>query len=52
MISRDNVLSFACRGKLRKLRADCSALGLYCVTIAWQQILKDPLHVTVVGAGF
>jgi len=28
--------SFACRCRLRNLRADCSAIGLYCVTITWQ----------------
>jgi len=27
--------SFVCRGRLRNLRADCSTVGLYCVTITW-----------------
>ena len=40
---------FACRGGLRKSRADCSAVGLYCVTITWQQILKGSRYIT--GAG-
>jgi len=35
-----HVPSFACRGGLRKWRADCSTVGLYCVTITWQQIFK------------
>ena len=30
--------SFACRGRLPKLRANCSTVGLCCVTIARQQI--------------
>jgi len=30
--------SFVCRGRLRSLRADCSTVDRYCVTIAWQQI--------------
>jgi len=33
------------------LRAGCSALGLYWITTAWQQIFKDSLHVMVVGGG-
>jgi len=33
-----HVHSFACRGTLPKLRADCFTVGLYCVTITWQQI--------------
>ena len=35
-----HVPSFACGGGLRKWRADCSTVGLYCVTITWQQICK------------
>jgi len=31
------------------LRADCSALVLYCITITWQQIFKGSLQVTAVG---
>jgi len=42
------VPSFACRGGLRKSRADCSTVGLYCVTITWQQICKGSLY-TVAG---
>jgi len=30
-----HVRSFACRDKLRSLRADGSTVGLYCVTITW-----------------
>jgi len=30
------VRSFACRGRLRNLLADCCTLGLYCVTITRQ----------------
>jgi len=42
-----HVLTFSCRGRLRNLRADCSIVGLYCVTIIWQQIFKGSLQVTV-----
>jgi len=41
--------SFACRGRLRSLRGDCSTVGLYCVTITWQQIFKGLLQVAAVG---
>jgi len=41
--------NLCCRGRLRKLGADCSAIGVYCVTITWQQIFEDSLQVTVVG---
>jgi len=34
---------------LRKLRADCSAVGVYCVTTTWQQIFKSSLYITVAG---
>jgi len=34
---------------LRNLRADCSIVGLYCVTIIWQQIFKGSLQVTIEG---
>ena len=44
-----HVPSFSCRDTLRNLRADCSIVGLYCVTITWQQILKGSLQVTVEG---
>ena len=43
------VHSFACRGGLRKSRADCSTVGFYCVTITWQQICKGSLYITVAG---
>jgi len=43
------VSSFACRGGLRKSRADCFAVGLYCVTIAWQQNRKGSLYTMVAG---
>jgi len=45
------VRSFACIGRLQNLPPDCSPFGLYCVTITWQQIFKDLLHVMVVGTG-
>jgi len=44
-----HVPSFAGRGGLRKSRADFSTVGLYCVTITWQQICKGSLHITVAG---
>jgi len=44
-------LSFACRGRLRTLLADCSAVGLYCATITRQQIFKCSLQVTLEGLG-
>jgi len=37
------------RGWLRKSRADCSTVGLYCVIITGQQILKSSLYITVAG---
>jgi len=37
-----------CRGKLEILRADCSTVQLYCVTITWQRIFTCSLQVTVV----
>jgi len=30
-------------------RADCSIVGLYCVTITWQQIYKGSLYITMPG---
>jgi len=33
----------------RNLRSDSSTVGIYCVTVTWQQILKGSLQVTVVG---
>jgi len=44
-----HVPSFVCRGGLRKSRADWSTVGLYCVTIKWQQICKLSLYITVAG---
>jgi len=32
--------------------ADCSAVGLYCVTIPWQQTRKGSLYITVAGVLF
>jgi len=42
-----HVPSLACRGGLRKSRADCSTVGLYCVTITWHQICKGSPYITV-----
>jgi len=43
-----HVPSFACRGGLRKSRADCSTVGLCCVTnIA--TICKGSRYITVAG---
>jgi len=39
----------SCRSRLRNLRADCSNVVLYCVTITWQRIVKCLLQVAVVG---
>jgi len=36
-----HVRSFTCRGRLRSLQAESSTVGLYCVTIKWQQNLKS-----------
>jgi len=44
-----HVCSFACRGRLRNLRADCSTVGLYCVTVTWQRIFKCLRKVAAVG---
>jgi len=44
-----HVPSFACGGGLRKWRADCSTVGLYCITITWQQICKGSFCITVAG---
>jgi len=41
--------SFARRGRLRNLGADSSTIGLYCITITWQQIFKGSLQVAAVG---
>jgi len=47
-----HVPSFACRNGLRKSRADCYTVGLYWVTITWQQIFKSSLDITVAGVLF
>jgi len=44
-----HVRSFVCRGGLRNSRTDFSTVGLYCVTITWQQICKGSLYITVAG---
>ena len=44
-----HVRSFACKGKLRNLLADCSAVGLYCATVTWEWIFKRSLQVTSIG---
>jgi len=44
-----HVSFFACRGGLWKSRVDCSAVGLYCVTIPWQLTRKGSLYITVAG---
>jgi len=41
------VRSYACRGRWSNLRAVYSTVGLYCLTITWQQIFKRSLQVTV-----
>ena len=42
----DYVRSFACNVMIRNVGADCSTIGLYFVTITWQQIFKGSLQVT------
>ena len=42
---------FACRGRLRNSGANYFTVGLFCVTITWQQIFEDALEVTVVDIG-
>jgi len=39
----------AYRGRLWNSGANCSIVGLCCITITWQQIFEDALQVTVVG---
>jgi len=34
---------------VRKSRAGYSTVGLYCVTITWQQICRSSLYIAVVG---
>ena len=46
-----HVPSFACIGRLRNLRADCSTIGLYCETITLQQIFKSSHQVVVLLVG-
>jgi len=38
-----------CGDKLRNLRADCSTVGLYCVTITWKRLFTCSLQVTAGG---
>ena len=38
-----HVSSFSCRGRLRNWQMDCFMVGLYCVTVTWQQIFKGSL---------
>ena len=35
-----HVRYFDCRDRFRNVRAYCSTVGLYCVTITWQQVKK------------
>ena len=42
----DYVRSFACKVRIQTLGADCCTIGLYFVTITWQQIFKGSLQVT------
>jgi len=45
-----HVRPITCWGKLRNLRSGSSTVGLYCVTITWQQIFKGSLlYLRVVG---
>jgi len=44
-----HVRSFACRGRLQNLLADCSTIGLYCVKITRQINLQTFTSVSVVG---
>jgi len=44
-----HVPSFAYRGVLRKSRVEYSTVGLYRVTITWQQTCKGSRCITVAG---
>jgi len=44
-----HVRSSTCRGWLHNLRADCSTVGLYYVTAAWQQVFYCSLQVRIFG---
>jgi len=35
--------------RVAKVARDCSAVGLYCVTITCQQICKGSLYITIAG---
>jgi len=37
------------KASCRNLRSDCCAVGLYCVTITWQQMFKGSRQVTLAG---
>jgi len=39
--------SFDCRGRWSNLRMDCSIVGLYCLSITWQQAFQGSLQVTI-----
>jgi len=45
----NHVHSFFCRGRLRKWQAYCFIVGLYGVTITWQQIFKGSLQIMLKG---
>ena len=45
----NHVHSFFYRGRLRNWQAYCFVIGLYCVTIRWQQIFKGSLQIMVKG---
>jgi len=38
-----DVRSFSCKDWLGNQQADCIIVGLYCVTMTWQQIFTDSL---------
>jgi len=40
--------SLPAEARLQNSAANCSTIGLCCVTITWQQIFEDALQVTVV----
>ena len=44
-----HILSFACRGSLWNVRANCFTVGLYCVTVTWQQIFKSSIQAKIAG---
>ena len=44
-----HVRSFACRGRLSNLWANCFTVGVYCLTITWQKIFQCSLQVAILG---